>query len=117
MPEEIPTAHDASAEAVHKVKNAAQAVEFARETQLAEAVAKTAEATKQALLAGLKEVFGESDSENPKEMKILVRRIPILCTNIENMHQALQKMQENQTWVVRFIIGGVIAAVLALVLK
>jgi hypothetical protein len=46
----------------------------------------------QALTMAVKEVFGESDSNNPERMKILVRRIPILCTNIEAMHETLGKL-------------------------
>jgi hypothetical protein len=106
-----------SADAVHKAKNAAQAVEMARDAQVQEALAKFSEQNNKQLLSILKEVFGESDAENPTQMKILVRRIPILCTNIENMHRLIEEMRANQTWVVRLIIGGVIAAVMALVLK
>lgn len=106
---------EASAEAVHKAKSAQQAVEVARELQLAKAVEETAERTKKALLEGLKEVFGDSDSSNPEHMKILVRRIPILCTNVLQMHDDIKAMKDNQTWAVRIIIGLFIAAVAKLV--
>lgn len=106
-----------AAEAIHKAKNAAQAVEFAREVQLQKAVEETAQKTKEALLEGLREVFGESDSENPQQMKVLVRRIPILCTNVEQMHEDLKEMKDNQKWATRIVIGGVIAGVLAMLFK
>lgn len=90
---------------------------MAREAQVQEALSKFADQNNKQLLSILKEVFGESDAENPKEMKILVRRIPILCTNIENMHKAIEEMRANQSWVIKLIIGAVIAAVMAVVLK
>jgi len=49
--------------------------------------------TKQQLLEALKEVFGEGD--NPAQMKILVRRIPIICTNIEEMHEGIKDIKEH----------------------
>lgn len=110
------TAQEASAEAIHKTKNAAQAIETARELQLARAVEETAQKTKASLLEGLKEVFGESDSKDPDQMRILVRRIPILCTNIEQMHQDISSIQSNITWALRLIIGAILLAVLKLIL-
>jgi hypothetical protein len=64
-------ADDATAEAVHKAKNAQAAIELARQAQLASAVEAAAQKTKDALLEGLKEVFGDSDSEDPTRMKCL----------------------------------------------
>lgn len=110
-------AQEASAEAVHKQKNAAQAIESAREAQLADAVEKTAVATKNALLEGLKEVFGASDNQDPNQMRILVRRIPILCTNIETMHADIASIKSNITWAVRAVVGAVIIGLLALLFK
>lgn len=68
------TSEEASADAVHKAKSAAQAVEMAREAQLSELVEQTAQKTKQALLEGLKEVFGDGDEKNPAQMKIQIGR-------------------------------------------
>jgi HPt (histidine-containing phosphotransfer) domain-containing protein len=113
FPDETPSEH-ASAEAVHAVKNAAQAVEITRQAQLAEVVEQTAQRTKESLLEGLKEVFGNSDSDNPQQMTILVRRIPILCTNIEAMHQDISDIKGNIKWAVRLVIGTVILGVLGL---
>lgn len=107
---------EASAEAIHKTKNAQAAVELARQVQLEEAITKTALQTKAALLEGLKEVFGDGDEKDPDQMRILVRRIPILCTTVETMHLNLEKIQSNMTWIVRLIIGAVVLALLKLVL-
>ena len=71
---------------------------------------------KEAVTDALKEVFTEGDTKDP-EMKILIRRIPILCTNVEAMHKSIADIQNNLTWVVRTVIGGVIIAILTLFIK
>lgn len=111
-----PTAREASDQAVHKAKSAAAAVELAREAQQAELVEKTAQKTKEALLEGLKEVFGDGDYPESSQMKILVARVPILCTSIEAMHKSIESIESNQAWVVKIIVGAVVLAVLKLVL-
>lgn len=88
----------------------------------AKLVSDTAELTDKrvevALTAALKNVFGNSDtSRDPEQMVILVRRIPILCTNVENMHVMIGEIKDNITWGTRIVIGAVILAVLALVFK
>ena len=108
------TTEEASAEAVHKTKNAQAAIELARELQINEAVERTAKSTKDALLAGLKEVFGESD--DPKEMRVLVRRIPILCTSIEAMHKSIEKIEKNLSRAVWIILTAVLLAFMKLIL-
>ena len=82
-----------SAEAIHKAKNAQQAIELAREEQIARTVAETAARTKDALLEGLREVFGDSDSKSPEEMKVLVHRIPILCTNFAQVQKDIGEIK------------------------
>lgn len=47
-----------------------------------------------ALTDALEKVFGDGDSKDPDQMRILVRRIPILCTNIEQMHETLGKLDD-----------------------
>jgi len=37
-------------------------------------------------------------------MKILVRRIPILCTNIEAMHESIEKIENNLSWAVKIVL-------------
>lgn len=105
----------ASAEAVHKAKNAAQAVEMVREAQMAKLVEDTAIRTKEALLEGLKEVFGEGDNKDPEQMKVLVRRIPILCTNVLQMHDDIADVKGDIKWGVRIVIGAAILGVLKLI--
>ena len=70
---------------------------------------------KEVVKEALSEVFGESDNKDPEQMKILVRRIPILCANVENMHQNIADIKDDMKWVVRLIIGAVILAGLAII--
>lgn len=113
---EHPTSEQASEMAVHKAKSAAMAIELSRQVQLEETIQKTALQTKAALLEGLKEVFGDGDNKDPDQMKILVRRIPILCTSVEAMHQNIKEIKDNQTWIVRLIIGAFVISLLKLIL-
>ena len=110
-----PTAHDASAEAVHKARGAAQAVETAREAQQRELVEHTAQKTKEALLEGLKEVFTNDNDKSPSEMKILIQRVPIICTSLIQMHDDIKSLKDTQMWVARLIVGAVVLAVLKLI--
>jgi len=96
-----------ASEAVHKARNAAQALELSREAQLIE--------IKKGLFEGLRQVFGEGD--NPAQMTVLVRRIPILCTNIDAMHKSIEKIETNMTWGVRIVLGAVLLGVLKVVLN
>lgn len=110
-----------AAQAIHKTKSAQQAIELARAIEIERAVEQTALKTKEALLEGLKEVFGESDSENPQQMKVLVRRIPILCTNVAEMHSDLGEIktsisglpyiQSDLKWL-KIILGAIGVAIL-----
>lgn len=106
---------EASHQAVQKARDAAQALEIARETQIHKAAELAAEKasrrTTDDLIFSLKEVFGDSDSSSSGEMKILVRRIPILCVNIEQMHNDIRALKDSQTWAVRIVVGLFIAAV------
>lgn len=96
-----------SRDAVHAARDAAQALETAREVQLAETVEKTAQRTKDALLEGLREVFGGGDAASG-DMKVLVHRIPILCTRIDAMDKNIEDMRDNIKWGVRVAIGAFI---------
>ena len=71
---------------------------------------------KETVAEALKEVFTEGDTKEP-EMKILIRRIPILCTNVEAMHKSIEKMEDNIIWIVRLIIGAVVLAGLTIILN
>ena len=72
---------------------------------------------KEIVTEALREVFGEGDNKDPEQMKVLVRRIPILCTNVEAMHNSIDKMEANIQWITRLIIGTVVLAGLAMLLK
>lgn len=109
-------------EVVHKAKDAAQAVEVAREVQMAKLAKDTAKQTEQVVTKALKDIFGEGDSKDPERMTVLVRRIPLLCTNIDDMHkliasnsERLEKIEGNIAWGVRIVIGSVILGVLKLI--
>jgi len=129
MPEDKVHLDSTSREAVHAAKNAAQAIEVSREVALQKVVEDTANRTRETVLSALKEVFGESDSENPQQMKVLVRRIPILCTNVEKMHDDLTDLKniakvnkdniadinDNLRWVVRITLGAMITGIIAFI--
>lgn len=107
----------AKADAVDKAKDAQQAIEIARKAELAQTVADTAVATKAAILEGLREVFGDrNDPEDPDNMKVLVRRIPLICNDIAQIHSNISKINDNISWGVKIIIGAVILGVLKLTL-
>ena len=46
-----------------------------------------------------------------------VTRIPLICQAIVGIDKRLGGIEDNQKWVTRLIIGAVIAALLALILK
>lgn len=110
-------AEQASKDAIHKAKNAAQAREMARQAQLDAAVEKTAIRTKADMLDVLKDIFGDGDAKNPERMTVLVRRIPLLCQNVKQMHDDIQGIRDNMTWATRVVIGGVITGLLMLFFK
>jgi hypothetical protein len=112
-----PTPEEAAEFAAHKAKSAQAAVELSREVHQMELIRKTAQETKAALLEGLKEVFGEGDErKNPQQMRILVRRIPIICNDITDMKKDISDINGNVKWTVRIIIAAVLLAVMKLVL-
>lgn len=90
-----------SEEAVHKAKNAAQALEVAREAQRAE----TIKQTKESMVEALQEVFGESEPTDPKQMKIMIQKIPLFCLQFTQVHAAIEEIKENQRWATRVSIG------------
>ena len=98
-------ADEASAEAIHKAKNAQQAVEFAREAQLASAIAQA-----------VKEIFSLDDGQGRKRF-VDISRVPLICQAILGIDERLKTMEGNLTWGVRIVIGAFIVALTALVLK
>lgn len=110
--DEHSTAEQASADAIHKAKNAQQAIEAARAAQVEEAAMKAAERTKAALLDGLRQVFTNDNDKSPQEMRVLIQRVPIICTNIMQMHDDIKALKDTQVWVARLVIGAVILGLL-----
>ncbi len=97
-------ADDASAEAVHKAKQAQQAVEIAREAQMASAIANA-----------VKEVFS-LDDENGRKRFVDISRVPLICQAILGIDQRLKTMEGNLTWGVRLVVGAVILALIYVVI-
>lgn len=106
----------AAKEAIHASKNAAQAVEMAREAQLATIVSQTAKETRAALLEGLQQIFGEGDEKDPEHMKIIYGKIPVLCIRVDAIDKNIAKINDNMTWIVRIVIGAVILGVLKVIM-
>ncbi len=98
-------AHEASAEAVHKTKNAQQAIEIAREAQMASAIAQA-----------VKEVFSLDDGNGQKRF-VDISRVPLICQAVVGIDQRLKSIEGNMTWGVRIIIGAFIMGVVALLWK
>lgn len=102
--EESKTSEEASAEAVHRAKSAAQAIEVARQAQLAEVIDKTAQTTKDVLLSGLREIFGEGDNEDPTHMTVIYSKIPLLCKRVDAIDKNIQTMTNNAMWTRRIFV-------------
>lgn len=88
-------AEAASAEAVHKARGAAQALEVARQAQLYDAVERTAARTKEQLLEALGEVFGNDNAKDPAQMKVLVQRVPLLCQSVAQTHSDISEIKDS----------------------
>lgn len=126
-----------SAEAVDAAAIHAEAVEKARMAQVQAMIEESERRMTGALQTALKEVFSEGERN---KRYIDVTRVPLICQNITGIHDSLKKLedkmetklvsreafdaqkekvdglQDNQKWVVRSIIGIVIAAVMALII-
>lgn len=75
---------------VEKAKVAAEAVENSR---LAQAELHNANYTEM-IATALREVFTVNGDKDP-EMKVILKRVPILCINVESMHETLKEIKEN----------------------
>lgn len=96
----------ASAEAVHKTKNAQQAVEMARQVQL-EAIlnsSRLSNTIQDAVIAALNRGAAE-------KKYIDIGRIPFICDDIRGIHSLITIMNENVS-LVKKIVFGFIAAIL-----
>ncbi|MES2006908.1 MAG: hypothetical protein V4436_02235 [Patescibacteria group bacterium] len=107
---------DAVHEAVHAARDAQQAIEVARQVQLSEAVAKTAQETRTAVIDGLKEIFGEPDEANPEHMKIIYSKIPILCIRVDAIDKNIESINATISRLGWIVITAVILGILKLVL-
>jgi len=124
MTPDHPTSNEASADAVQTAGDAKQADELSREVHLAEAITRAAAETKRSLLEALREVFGEGDEKrDPDQMKILIRRIPLICNDVKAINVGMDDIKgdiasinDNLKWAVRLIIGAVILGLLKLIL-
>lgn len=109
------TSQQASEQAIDNAKSAQAAIELAREVQITEAVEKTAKRTKDDVLEVFREVFGSDGTKDP-QMRVLVQRIPILCTQILQMHSDIGDIKDNQKWALRTGIGVLVTLMVALLL-
>ncbi len=113
------TAEKLSAEAVHKTKNAQQAIEVARHVQMQEVVqqldARISDAVERGFKAGVDE-----------KRYIDVTRIPLICQSIVSIDAKLDRLvSKEEFWPVKTLVygitglmlSGVIGALLVLVLK
>lgn len=105
-----------SKEAIHAAKNAAQAVEIARQEQIEAAVRANDERMAGLFQSALREVFGPTTPHDTEQMHVLLPKIPLLCLTVENMKLTLEEIKSNQTWAVRLILGAVIMAALGTIL-
>ncbi len=103
------TPEQAAAEAVHKVKNAQQAVEMSRHIQLealltSEIFIKTVEA---AVVKGFSASAGEG-------RYIDVTRIPLICQSIVGIDEKLDKLvTQDQFWPVKTLVYGITGLLLS----
>ena len=70
--------------------------------------------TAASLAEALRQVFGENEAS---QRFIDVSRIPLICQSIVDIHKNIDKINNNITWAVRTVVGGVILALLTLLIK
>ncbi len=111
-------------DAVHKTKNAQQAVEYAREMQNKQLVEETAARTEASVLKVIESVFGNDNETDPRQMRVIMQRVPLLCTNVDRMHIAIDALlekvgalQDNQKWTSRAVMGGIVTVVVAVIIN
>ena len=98
-------ASQASAEAVHKAKNAQQAIETAREAHNAVLIEETAKRTEESVFKALETIFGMGSQKSPEEMRLILQRVPILCTTVLQIQLDIGDIKDNQKWATRAFIG------------
>lgn len=112
-----PETADATIEAIHAAKNAAQAVENARALQLQEAVEKTSARTKADVLDALKQIFQGPDEKDPEHMSIIYQKIPVLCVRVDAIDKNIEELKDSNKWAIRFILGGIGSILTAIIIS
>lgn len=107
-----PTIPEASKLAVDKATEAAQAVEISRAKQMSSFIEEADDRTVKNLSKALEDVFGENTNTG---RFIDVKRIPLICAQITQIHTDISGIQDNLRWAVKIILGAVILALLKLV--
>lgn len=82
----------ASKEAIHKARGLQQAVEIARAAQIDSAIAANSRSTQDALVAALRQVFGENTESG---RFIDVTKIPLICKSIVDIHNNLEEIKHS----------------------
>lgn len=103
-----------SKEAVQKVKESAEALQKAQAEQIDQSNRASEERMTDAFKGAIKEAF--STDEGGQKRFIDITRIPLICNTIISVESRLESIEDNQKWVTRLILGGVILAVLAQVI-
>lgn len=104
-------------ESTERSKNASSIADIARSVEHDQIAEKAAEKAKAAVMEAIQEVFGYSDkSADSPEMTVLIRRIPLICQDVKQIHADIADIKGNTKWVVRLIIGAVVIGVLGLVI-
>jgi hypothetical protein len=106
-------ADSASAEHAHAQAVATEAAEKARAAQLREIMEESDQRMTRMLTAALKETFGPED----KGTYANIVRIPLICQDLKTLRGDVSDIKDNIKWAVRVVIGAVILALLALVLR
>lgn len=109
MDETRTTAEEASDEAVHKAKNAAQAVEAARQAQQEELLGKQKTMMEEAVINALGR--GSVDKKF-----VDVGRIPFICDDIRGIHDLIGDLKSDLRWI-KWIGSGFVTAAGLLALK
>lgn len=109
---EIQSIPEASKEAIIKAKDAAEAIEISRTQQMQDMLDKSDARNVSTLSTVLKEVFGEFTDTG---RFIDVKRIPLICSQIAQIHTDIGGIQDNIKWAVRIVVGGVLLALLKLI--
>lgn len=111
-----PTPEVTSAEAVQKTKEAAQAVERAREVQMNTANLESEKRILDSITDTIKDAFKTDNGDGQKKF-IDITRIPLICHDIATMRGDIATINDNLKWGPRVVIGAVILALIGMVLK